>query len=337
MAGTSSILYGFGAPALSYPTGFTGTPGVLATSAAPTVARTGTATFSMVTPLPTGLSIAPATGIVSGTPAALGAGTYTVSMQDLVGTTTATIEVGVYPLSTFAYAAGLTGTAGSAVSSVAPTVATSGAPTFSMVTSLPAGLSIASATGVISGTPTGASAGTYTVSMRDLTGATTATIEITVAAVPVAAVPVTPTAVAATATTSPTQQQAQASAVLHLKTSTSRVSAHAGWITTTFWATGPGTVTQLGTSAANRRALQTAGVKACSVNATIRDAGIVTIFCRLTHAAKRTRTTRTMQVVLVTTFTPTSGSIRRSTRSITLARAPFRAPVSASTPSIVTG
>jgi hypothetical protein len=152
----------------------------------------------------------------------------------------------------------------------------------------------------------------------------------------VAAVPVTPTAVAATATTSPTQQQAQASAVLRLKT-TSRVSAHAGWITTTFWATGPGTVTQLGTSTANRRALQAAGVKACSVNATIRDAGIVTVLCRLTHAAKRTRATRTMQVVLVTTFTPTSGSIRRSTRTITLVRAPLRAPVSASTPSIVTG
>lgn len=329
MAGTSSILYGFGAPALSYPTGFTGTPGVLATSAAPTVARTGVATFSMVTPLPTGLSIAPATGIVSGTPAALGTGTYTVSMQDLVGTTTATIEVAVYPVSTFAYASELAGTVGTAVSSAAPTISTSGTPTFSMVTSLPEGLSIAPATGVISGTPTGASAGTYTMSMRDLTGATTATIGITVAAAPV-----TPTAMAAAATGSTAQQQAQAPAVLHLKTSTSRVPARVGWITTTFRATGPGTATQIGTSPARRRA---GGFRACAASMAIGHAGIVTISCRLTNVAKRTRMTRTLQVVLVTTFTATSGAIRRSTRTIALARTPVRAPVSASTPSIVTG
>jgi hypothetical protein len=330
MAGTSSILYGFGTPALSYPTGLTGTPGVLATSAAPTVARTGAATFSMVTPLPTGLSIAPATGIVSGTPAALSTGTYTVSMQDLAGTTTATIEIGVYPVSTFAYASELTGTAGMAVRSVAPAVSTSGSPTFSMVTSLPAGLSIAPSTGVISGTPTGASAGNFTVSMQDLTGETTTTIVITVAAAPA-------TSTGPVASTSTTAQQVHTSAVLHLKTSTSRVSASSSSITTTFRATGPGTVTQLATTTASRRALRAAGIKVCSATQTIDQAGAVTITCRLTNAAKRTRQASAIQVVLVTTFTPTSGVTMRSSRTVTVARTPVRAPNPATTPSIVTG
>jgi hypothetical protein len=330
MAGTSSIVYGFGATALSYPLGFTGTPGVLTSSAAPTVARTGAATFSMVTPLPTGLSIAPATGIISGTPAALSTGTYTVSMQDLVGTTTATIEIGVYPVSTFAYASELAGMAGTTVRSVAPTVSTSGSPTFSMVTSLPAGLSIAPATGVISGTPTGASTGTFTVSMHDLTGETTTTIMITVAAAP--ATPTGPVA-----STSTAAQQVHTSAVLHLKTSTSRVSASSSSITTTFRATGPGTVTQLATTTASRRALRAAGIKVCSATQTIDQAGAVTITCRLTNAAKRTRQASAIQVVLVTTFTPTSGEVMRASRTVTVARTPVRAPNTATTPSIVTG
>ena len=339
MAGTSSIVYGFGSPTLSYPVGFTGTPGVLSASPVPAVARTGAATFSMVTPLPTGLSIAPLTGIVSGTPAALGTGTYTVSMQDLVGTTTATIEIGVYPVSTFAYASELTGAAGTTVRSVAPTVSTSGSPTFSMVTSLPAGLSIASATGVISGTPTGASAGTYTVSMQDLTGDLTTTITITVAAASVTptASPVTPTASPVTPTASTTSQQAGVPAVLRLKNSTSRVSASSSSIITTFRATGPGTVTQVGTITAGRHALRATGITACSASKTIDHAGTVTITCRLTNAAKRTRTTSAMQVALVTTFTPTSGPIARSTRTITIARTPVKAPLAASMPSHVTG
>ena len=151
----------------------------------------------------------------------------------------------------------------------------------------------------------------------------------------VAAAPAAPTG--PVASTSTAAQQVHTSAVLHLKTSTSRVSASSSSITTTFRATGPGTVTQLATTTASRRDLRAAGIKVCSTTQTIDQAGAVTITCRLTNAAKRTRQASAIQVVLVTTFTPTSGDVMRSSRTVTVARTPVSAPNTATTPSIVTG
>jgi hypothetical protein len=83
--------------------------------------------------------------------------------------------------------------------------------------------------------------------------------------------------------------------------------------------------------------IRAAGIKVCSATQTIDQAGAVTITCRLTNAAKRTRQASAIQVVLVTTFTPTSGEVMRASRTVTVARTPVRAPNTATTPSIVTG
>ena len=96
-SGASYIIYGFGPPSVIYtPSIFTATVGAPFTTPAPTVKRTGTATFSISPGLPAGLSIDPATGIVSGVPTTAGPPTtFTVTMNDLAGSTTASITIEV--------------------------------------------------------------------------------------------------------------------------------------------------------------------------------------------------------------------------------------------------
>jgi len=63
---------------------------------------------------------------------------------------------------------------GQPITSSTPTLATGSAVSYSVSPSLPAGLTINSATGVISGTPTGnpSSSATYTVTATDAAGVT---------------------------------------------------------------------------------------------------------------------------------------------------------------------
>jgi len=100
------------------------------------------------------------------------------------------------------YATGITGTIGTAITSVTPTVARTGTATFAISPALPAGLALSAATGTISGTPTVvAAATTYTISMTDLTGTTTSTIDVAITAQPVATTPITTTTTRTTITT----------------------------------------------------------------------------------------------------------------------------------------
>jgi glycosylphosphatidylinositol phospholipase D len=91
------------------------------------------------------------------------------------------------------YPAGITATAGTQVTPLAPTLSRTGVPSFTVSPALPAGLSIGATTGVISGTPTAASAdASYTVTMTDLTGQVSNTVKIAVAPGPPAATSVAP-------------------------------------------------------------------------------------------------------------------------------------------------
>jgi len=140
----------------------TGTAGSFTITAtgypAPIFSRTGT--------LPTGVTFSTATGVLSGTPAAGTAGTYTLNItaSNGVGTNanqTFILTVDQVPAITSANKATFTvGTAGS----FTVTATGSPAPTFSETGALPSGMTL-SAAGVLSGTPGAGTGGVYTISI----------------------------------------------------------------------------------------------------------------------------------------------------------------------------
>jgi Ca2+-binding RTX toxin-like protein len=96
-SGSAYVVFGFGQPAFSYPGAVTGSVGTAITALAPAgVARTGPASFAIDPALPAGLALDAATGAISGTPtAAAPDAAYTVTMTDLAGSGTATVNVKV--------------------------------------------------------------------------------------------------------------------------------------------------------------------------------------------------------------------------------------------------
>ncbi len=133
--------------------------------------------------LPAGLSISPTTGIISGTPTAQGTSNFTVQVEDAtnaVATAAASITV-VSPL-TLAGGPQPEGTVG--VSYSTSLVAAGGSTPYTWSISagtLPAGLGISSATGLISGIPTAKGTSNFTVQVKDSLGATaTAAVSITI-------------------------------------------------------------------------------------------------------------------------------------------------------------
>ena len=120
--------------------------------------------------LPAGLSLAPSTGIISGTPTTAGSSTFTVKVADSetpAATATQSYTVTIVP--TLAITTSSLPAANIGVSYTTTLVATGGVSpyTFAVTTgSLPAGLTLSS-TGVISGTPTAAGSFTFTVTVTD--------------------------------------------------------------------------------------------------------------------------------------------------------------------------
>ena len=80
---------------------------------------------------------------------------------------------------------------------------------------------------------------------------------------------------------------------------------------------GPGTITQRGTYGASSTARELATRTACSVSRRVRAAGTVTVTCTLNAAARRARTTGPLRLRVATTFTPTGGTARTTTRTVT--------------------
>jgi hypothetical protein len=119
--------------------------------------------------LPAGLTLASSTGVISGTPTSAGTSSFTVQVADansLTATRALTITVNAAPtITTSSLPAGTQNTAYSAT-----LTATGGAApyTWSLASgSLPAGLMLASSTGVISGTPTSAGTSSFTLQVTD--------------------------------------------------------------------------------------------------------------------------------------------------------------------------
>ncbi|SIO39188.1 Putative Ig domain-containing protein [Bradyrhizobium erythrophlei] len=150
---------------------------------------TGALTYNVSPGLPTGLSMAPGTGAITGTPTvASSATTYTVTVTDAnSATATATFSLTVHGVVTATQAvASTTLTVNVAATPFTPVTGSggTGALTYSVSPGLPTGLSMAAATGAITGTPNvTSSATTYTVTVTDAnSGTAMASFSLTVAA-----------------------------------------------------------------------------------------------------------------------------------------------------------
>ncbi len=141
--------------------------------------------YSITPSLPARLNFDPATGVISGTPTALSAATtYTVTATNTGGSDTVSLTITVnngapsglsYTNNPAIYTKGVTITNNSPSSTGGAVVS------YSITPSLPAGLSLDTASGVISGTPTALSAATdYTVTATNSGGSDTATLNIAV-------------------------------------------------------------------------------------------------------------------------------------------------------------
>jgi hypothetical protein len=94
-SGSAYVVFGFGAPELSYPV-VDATAGVPLSVLPTTLRRTGKPSFSVSPPLPAGLTVDGATGAVAGRPTeTLPRTTFRVTMTDLAGSTSAPLSLQV--------------------------------------------------------------------------------------------------------------------------------------------------------------------------------------------------------------------------------------------------
>jgi hypothetical protein len=159
------------------------TVGVVIADNVPTL--TGTArTWSIMPPLPTGLSINTSTGVISGTPTTTGGPiTYVVKAENPAGETTTAISITVDDNGPGALSYSTTAavyTAGVVIANNVPTY-TGSVESWSVSPDLPEGLTLNTSTGVISGTPTTEQASVdYTITAHNLYGETGTTISIAI-------------------------------------------------------------------------------------------------------------------------------------------------------------
>ena len=131
------------------------------------------------TGLPTGLSIS-SSGTISGTPTVSGTFSYTVTITDSQGNKgTINCSVTVAPPMTLTCSATNTGEVGVPFNS-GPITVTGGVPpyTFSVVGTLPAGLTLNTSTGAVTGTPT--ASGSFSIKVTESVGATATGCVITI-------------------------------------------------------------------------------------------------------------------------------------------------------------
>jgi Pectate lyase superfamily protein/Putative Ig domain len=132
--------------------------------------------------LPAGLSVNAATGAISGTPTGSGTANVTISATNGAGTGSAILVITIgAAVSHPAITSPLTA-AGTLGSAFAYQITGSDIPTSYQATGLPAGLGIATASGMISGIPTAAGSTHVTISATNGSGTGSATLVITISA-----------------------------------------------------------------------------------------------------------------------------------------------------------
>ena len=170
---------------LSYTTPNVFTVGTAISQLTPTV--TGNVVGYLISPaLPSGLTLNPSTGIISGTPTTVSpAATYTISAANSGGSTTFNISITVNAVapSLLSYNTPNVFTVGTAIATLAPTV-TGSVISYSVSPALPSGLLLNTTSGTITGTPTTVSAAAnYTVTATNSGGSTNFSLSIAVNAV----------------------------------------------------------------------------------------------------------------------------------------------------------
>jgi len=168
--------------------------GTVGTSFSYSVIATNSPTSYSSTALPAGLTLNTTTGVISGTPTAVGSTSVTVTASNAGGNGSNTITITVsaaLPPAPVVTAATKSGTVGTSFSY---SVIATNSPTSYSSTTLPAGLTLNTTTGVISGTPTAVGSTSVTVTASNAGGNGSNTITITVSA----ALPPAPVVTAAT-------------------------------------------------------------------------------------------------------------------------------------------
>ena len=168
--------------------------GYLSTVYSQTLAATGGTTqytWSITSgTLPTGLSLAASTGVISGTPTVATSGTITAQVKDATNATaTKSLTITTYTLPTISTSSLASGTVGTAYSVTLAATGGKTAYTWSISSgTLPAGLSLNISTGEILGTPTAAvSAVSITFQLVDANGKTVSKVlSLTINAAPLA-------------------------------------------------------------------------------------------------------------------------------------------------------
>ena len=161
------------------------TKGVAMTTVTPTASGGAATSWSISPTLPAGLTFDTSSGAIGGTPTAVSPSTsYTVTATNPggSGTTTVTISVNdVAPYSISYSGSPYTLTKDSAMTAVTPTALGGAVDTWSISSTLPAGLSFDTSTGEISGTPTAiTSSTTFTITATNTGGNATVSVTITV-------------------------------------------------------------------------------------------------------------------------------------------------------------
>jgi hypothetical protein len=143
------------------------------------------ATYSVAPGLPSGLTLDPMTGVISGTPSAITSSTgYTVTATNTSGSASITLSItvnGVAP-SALSYATNPADySLGEAIPDNAPSVGAGAVTSYAIDPPLPAGLTLDPSTGILSGTPLAPSAAVdHQVTASNAYGSTTVTLSIAV-------------------------------------------------------------------------------------------------------------------------------------------------------------
>jgi hypothetical protein len=204
------------APDISYPSSgaLSGNVNTAITTFIPTNAGGVISSWSIDSPpsLPSGITFSTSTGRFSGTPTTtLSSTAFIVTATNTTGsdTATVTITIGAALIPIISYSPStISGTVGTAISTLTPTNSGEAATSWSISSALPSGISFNTSTGVISGTPTATSpSNVYTVTATNASGSATTTITVSssaVASIVVNTVPNAPTIGIATATSATT-------------------------------------------------------------------------------------------------------------------------------------
>ncbi len=133
----------------------------------------GTYIWSISGSLPAGLSLDGATGVISGTPTAVGTSSFTVEVGDGISTATNGLSITINPALIITITSLPNGSVGAPYSQTLTAGGGSSTYTWSISGSLPAGLLLNATTGVISGTPTAPGTSSFTVQVSDGIGTAT--------------------------------------------------------------------------------------------------------------------------------------------------------------------